>query len=384
MKFKKKNRAPLSHSNLTQHENLRSHYDPNGSWTGTPDGWDKDIASLDAKRDDRHDVEAARDDHDLTEYANSGGGSRQTEADRDVYGKYMPTENGYVQSEGVRTDLEDGLTSGGVEAGQDMSDSGDIEAGRDVAEYPLEGQVAPADGESYEQNTRDMQGHDYPHHTADNGMAETEAGGDFYTPQIRGENGEYEKRAMDDLAPANDDVYDDNAPMNIEAGSDFYHEKLNTEVGKELYHYDIEAAKDMNEGGDVEGGEDIYQNDIDFDPDKYESGEWKKRPEERPAKKRDIEIGREISPDAEIEVGTNGSDENVEIGKNIHPDDNVESGIDMFSGANIDMGSSIYPLGTLGTPVGEGGYPSVPDGELTMDQAGLKEDVTPVQDADDL
>ncbi len=313
MKFKKKNKAPLSHSNLTEHENLRSHYDPNGSWTGTPDGWDKDIEAPDeAKKNDCG-----------------------AEADRDVYGDFMPTENGYVQSEDGKSELEDGLTSGGVEAGQD------------IVEYPLEGQVAPMDGESYEQNTRDMQDHKYPEHTADNGMAETEAGGDFYT-RIQGENGEYEKKAMDKLAPAHDGVYDDQAPMDIEAGSDFYHEKLNAEVGKELYHYDIEAAKDMNEASDVAGGEDIYQNDIKFDPDKYESGEWKQSPEERPAPKRDVEIGKEISHD------------------------------------DVEIGSSVYPLGTVGMPVGEGGYPSVPDGELTMEQAGVKEDVVPVQDADDL
>ncbi len=40
MKFKKSRgyNPPLSHSNLTEQENLRSHYDPNGSWTGVPDG----------------------------------------------------------------------------------------------------------------------------------------------------------------------------------------------------------------------------------------------------------------------------------------------------------------------------------------------------------
>lgn len=38
MKIKKqrKARAALSHSNLSKHENLRSLYDPNGSYTGTP------------------------------------------------------------------------------------------------------------------------------------------------------------------------------------------------------------------------------------------------------------------------------------------------------------------------------------------------------------
>ncbi len=384
MKFKKKNKAPLSHSNLTEHENLRSHYDPNGSWTGTPDGWDKDINAPDAK----------------------GGNSHETEADRDVYGKYMPTENGYMQSEGVRTELEDGLTSGGVEAGQD------------IAEYPLEGQVAPSGGDSYEQNTRDMQDHKYPDHMAGNGMAETEAGGDFYTPRIQGENGAYEKKAMDKLTPAHDAVYDDQAPMDIEAGSDFYHEKLNTEVGKELYHYDIEtanemnaennveAANQMNAENNVEGGEDIYQNDIEFDPAKYESGEWKKRPEERPAPKRDIEIGTELSPDSKTEVGVNAPNDDIEcaselqtgkkvangVEKGKHSDiesgshkdhSDIESGADIADG-EIGMGSSVYPLGTVGMPVGEHGYPTVPDGELTMDEATIKEDITPVQDADDL
>ncbi len=38
MKIKKKRKyeVPLSHSNLTDGENLSSHFDPNGSWTGTP------------------------------------------------------------------------------------------------------------------------------------------------------------------------------------------------------------------------------------------------------------------------------------------------------------------------------------------------------------
>ncbi len=370
MKFKKKNRAPLSHSNLTEHENLRSHYDPNGSWTGTPDGWDKDVKAPDEKS------------------------PRETEADRDVYGKYMPTENGYVQSEGVRTELEDGLILGGAEAGQD------------IAEYPLEGQVAPSGGESYEQNTRDMQDHKYPEHTAGNGMADTEAGGDFYTPRIQGENGVYEKKAMDKLAPEHDAVYDDQASMDIEAGSDFYHEKLNTEVGKELYHYDIETANEMNAESEVEGGDDIYQNDIEFDPEKYESGEWKKRPEERPAPKRDVEIGTELTPDGKKEVGVNAPNGDVEcaselqtgkkvangVEKDKHSDiesgshkdhGDIESGADIADG-EIGMGSSVYPLGTVGMPVGEHGYPTVPDGELTMDEATIKEDITPVQDADDL
>lgn len=39
MKYKKsrRNRAPLSHSNLSEEEYLRSLFDPNGSYTGTPD-----------------------------------------------------------------------------------------------------------------------------------------------------------------------------------------------------------------------------------------------------------------------------------------------------------------------------------------------------------
>lgn len=38
MKIKKqrKSRAPLAHSNLSKHENMRSLFDPNGSYTGTP------------------------------------------------------------------------------------------------------------------------------------------------------------------------------------------------------------------------------------------------------------------------------------------------------------------------------------------------------------
>lgn len=43
MKLRKKRKysEPLSHSNLTNHENMKSHFDPNGSWTGTPEegGW---------------------------------------------------------------------------------------------------------------------------------------------------------------------------------------------------------------------------------------------------------------------------------------------------------------------------------------------------------
>lgn len=301
MKFKNKNRAPLSHSNLTEHENLRSHYDPNGSWTGTPDGWDKDAPSA---------TTPAKDD-------------RETEGGQDVYGDYKPTENGYVQSADGKSELEDGSTEGGIEAGSDISP---------IVEYPLEGQIAPSGGDSYEQNTRDMQSHDYPHHTDGNGMAEVEAGGDMFTPRIQGENGEYEKQAMDKLAPAHDAVYDDQAPMklDVEGGSDFYYEEKNATS---------ECGNDISDVGksDVEGGDDIYQNDINFDPSDYESGDWKKRPEECPAPKRDVEIS-----------------------------------------------ANFYPLGDVGTPVAPNGYPSVPDGELTMEQAGVKEDIVPVQDADDL
>lgn len=221
MKIKKKNRAPLAHSNLTQHENLRSHYDPNGSWTGTPDGWDKDDA-----------------------YPPRNEERRETEANRDVYGDFMPTENGYVQQDG-----------------HEHSDNKkrDAEAGADFVPAPIEDDIAPEGGGSYEENTRDMQGHDYPRNTNGNGMA------------------------------------------------------------------------------DVESGDDVYKNDIEFDPSKYEDGDWKKRPEEVPAPKRDMEIGTDM-----------------------------------------------YPLGAVGTPSYIGGYPTVPDGELSMEQAGIKEDVTPVQDADDL
>ena len=34
---KRKYQLPLSHSNLTKHENMRSHFDPNGNWTGVPE-----------------------------------------------------------------------------------------------------------------------------------------------------------------------------------------------------------------------------------------------------------------------------------------------------------------------------------------------------------
>ena len=39
MKIKRKRtrNIPLSHSNLSAHENLRSRFDPNGSYTGVPE-----------------------------------------------------------------------------------------------------------------------------------------------------------------------------------------------------------------------------------------------------------------------------------------------------------------------------------------------------------
>ena len=39
MKIRRKRQyqLPLSHSNLTKHENMRSPFDPNGSWTGVPE-----------------------------------------------------------------------------------------------------------------------------------------------------------------------------------------------------------------------------------------------------------------------------------------------------------------------------------------------------------
>ncbi len=37
MKIKKARKTPQSHSNLSTHENMRSLYDPNGSYTGTPE-----------------------------------------------------------------------------------------------------------------------------------------------------------------------------------------------------------------------------------------------------------------------------------------------------------------------------------------------------------
>lgn len=33
----RKHNVPLSHSNLSTHENLRSRFDPNGSYTGVPE-----------------------------------------------------------------------------------------------------------------------------------------------------------------------------------------------------------------------------------------------------------------------------------------------------------------------------------------------------------
>ncbi len=250
MKFKKKNRAPLSHSNLSEHENLRSHYDPNGSWTGTPASWDEDVKSPSQ---------------------NVAPTKRDAESDRDVYGDFKPTENGYVQQEG-----------------NDAGSKRDIEAGN-IAEYPLEGQIAPQNGDSYEENTRNMQSHDYPDHTAGNGMADAEASGDMYSPLIDGKNGEYEKQGVKNLPADSDKVYDDQAPMesDVEAGADFYHEKLNS---------------------DVESGDDIYQNDIDFDPSEYESGDWKKSPQECPAPKRDAEIANDFSAlgDVGLPAGVNG------------------------------------------------------------------------------
>lgn len=40
---KRKYAPPLSHSNLSEQENLASHYDPNGSWTGIPENGDLPI-----------------------------------------------------------------------------------------------------------------------------------------------------------------------------------------------------------------------------------------------------------------------------------------------------------------------------------------------------
>ncbi len=169
MKDKKERRynPPLAHSNLTEHENMRSHYDPNGSWTGTPDGWDKD------------------------------------------------------------TDVHD--------------DKHDVESGKDIYEYPLEGIVAPSDGKTYEQNTRNLIKNDL-------------------------ESGK--------------DIYDDRDRMENRAS----HNNRSTYDGK----HDIESSGD------------------------------------------------------------------------------------------------IYPLGDEGAPCDEDGYPSVPDGELPIWKSGIKQDVTPVQDADDL
>lgn len=39
MKIRKKRKynVPLSHANMTHQDVMRSHFDPNGSWTGTPE-----------------------------------------------------------------------------------------------------------------------------------------------------------------------------------------------------------------------------------------------------------------------------------------------------------------------------------------------------------
>lgn len=37
LKRTRKHNVPLSHSNLSTHENLRSRFDPNGSYTGVPE-----------------------------------------------------------------------------------------------------------------------------------------------------------------------------------------------------------------------------------------------------------------------------------------------------------------------------------------------------------
>ncbi len=295
MKFKNKNRAPLAHSNLTKHENMRSHYDPNGSWTGTPDGWDK-----------TSDYSAPKDE-----------GSRDTESGSDVFG-FVPTHE--------TPDFE-----------REFSND-DVEAGR---EYPLEGEVAPTDGDSYSQNTRDMQSHDYPDGMNGNNMAE--AGGDIYTPRVQGENGEREKREISHLAPSRDDVYDGDEAMDVEAGKDIScsDDEYDCDCGKydnASQAYSSNSEHDIShKSDDVESGDDIYKNDIEFDPSKYESGEWKKPVEEIPAPSHDVEIATDF-----------------------------------------------YALGDVGMPAATNGYPSVPDGELTMDQAEIKQDVTPVQDADDL
>ena len=50
---------PLSDSNLTEHEQMRSRFDPNGSYTGVPDGWDT-VPTPDSLPDKR-DVESGND-----------------------------------------------------------------------------------------------------------------------------------------------------------------------------------------------------------------------------------------------------------------------------------------------------------------------------------
>ena len=213
MKFKRKQRAPLAHSNLTTHENLRSHYDPNGSWTGVPDGWDKD-------------------------------GEYPSKNDRTVYGSYSPTENGYVQQKGDEPSYKIAAS---------------VESSREF--FPLEGEVAPTNGDSYAQNTRDMSSAKY-RDRMNNDMAQAEAANDDSAGRPRPTDGDAWKRQR----PVDPSPY----------------------------------CADFSPRGDIESGEDIY------------------------------------------------------------------------------------PLGDVGTPAKEDGYPSIPDGELPIDKAAIKEDITPVQDADDL
>lgn len=164
---KRKFAPPLSHSNLTEHENLRSHYDPNGSWTGVPDGWDKD-------------------------------------------------ENGKKE----------------------------VEAAKDMREYPLEGIIAPTNGDTYEQNTRNL-----------------------------------------------------------------------------------------TDSKDVESGSDPFD-DRPFDDD-HEQIERHPHKRVSPYSKNDVEAG-------------------------------------------------IYPLGDIGEPAKKDGYPNAAEGRLPIHKEGIKEDVVPVQDVDDL
>ena len=70
MKIKKyrKYQQPLSDSNMTEHENLRSHYDPNGSYTGTPDGWRDDVPTpVRPDVPDKWDVEGGEDNWDFSD-----------------------------------------------------------------------------------------------------------------------------------------------------------------------------------------------------------------------------------------------------------------------------------------------------------------------------